>query len=184
MSLVTSAPATHLAVFLVSAELLEATSLAGRASIVAVEGAEPRFLRARTWLPTEGEAQLFEGPTSNPDSSELHITVDYADQAIFSELASFRELRAGWDGEEAAEPSVTAINEAARFARIAGIGDDEFEPTLHVDGSVILESANDVGSLRFKGDGQIIYALSETGYGVAPFDGFTVPEALRSALSV
>jgi hypothetical protein len=101
-----------------------------------------------------------------------------SDATLMAELASFRSLKSGWDGEEAEQPSIEAINEASRFARVVG-SIDEFIPTLHVDGSVIFEMADEIGSLRFKGDRKIIFALSGIGYGVAPFDGFTVPEALK-----
>ena len=100
------------------------------------------------------------------------------------ELAAYRELSAGWDGEAATPPTTAAIDDAMRFVRIAGFADGDVEPTLHVDGSVILEVADDLGSLRFKGDKQIIYTLSGAGHGVAPFDGFTVPEAIGASLPI
>jgi hypothetical protein len=180
----TLTPATHLAAFLASAELVATTSLTAHDSVVVEEALERSFPGTPSWSPRGRYGRFLGEATSVSESATLQIAHDRLVNPVLAELASFRELQPGWDGEEAAKPSAAAINEAARFARIAGITENDLEPTLHVDGSVILEIAEDIGSLRFKGDGQIIYALSETGYGVVPFDGFTIPEVIWPALPV
>lgn len=178
------ATATHLAAFLANAELIAATSATARDSVVIEDTFERSFSGVPSWRPPERYGRFSGCRTSVSESTELALVNDQLHNDFFAELGSYRTLAAGWDGENAAKPSERAISEAARFARIAGGKSNDFEPTLHVDGSVILELSDGQGSLRFKGDGQVAYALSEIGYGVARFDGFTIPEALRPAFPV
>ncbi len=99
---------------------------------------------------------------------------------MVAELAGFLKLGEGWDGESAAKPSGPAVLDAIRFIRAIGQQGAILEPTLHVDGSVILEIGEEgEGSLRFKGDGTVLYATGVAGIGIADFDGYTVPQEIR-----
>lgn len=103
---------------------------------------------------------------------------------IIAELEELAELPEGWDGENAAAPSRHAINDAASFVRLAGQLAGRLEPTLHVDGSVILEIGDGSdGSLRFKGDGKVIYAFRGRLRGSVVFNRKTIPGPILAALS-
>jgi hypothetical protein len=98
---------------------------------------------------------------------------------IAAQIAEFRTLPAGWDGEHAARPSRRAIEDAMRFIYMAGSLSKGLEPTVHVDGSVILESGDgEDGSLRFRGDGTIICALASMTPQIIKLGGAALP--LRS----
>jgi len=176
-------PAPYLEAFLQSDRLVASTSISARVAPIVDERIGRAFVAIPTWEPSEVGGRPHEGPTSYSESGKAEILPNPAN-VILAELAGFRDLAPGWDGETAAKPSSAAISQAVRFARVVGATDEQLEPTLHVDGSVMLELADDSGSLRFEGDAKIIYALSGTGYGVAPFDGFTVPEVLRTVFPV
>ncbi|MFG1454393.1 hypothetical protein V5F44_19375, partial [Xanthobacter sp. V2C-8] len=93
----------------------------------------------------------------------------------------YGDLNAGWDVEAAAKPSSTAIRDAIRFVRAAEFSGMDVEPTPHVDGSILLEIDDGAtGSLRFKGDGNVIYAIAHRGRGIALFNGISIPDELRS----
>lgn len=99
-----------------------------------------------------------------------------------AELQEFRGLNAGWDGEGADKPNQRAIRDAMRFVLLAGTLGAHLEPSLHVDGSVLLELAEG-GALQFAGDSRITYAFLGKGRGVADFDGAAIPEAVLQALA-
>lgn len=120
--------------------------------------------------------------TAVSTAAPIILEPEHPEDSLVAELLEFRKLGPGWDGEQAAEPSWQAIRDAARFAHAAGEWCELIDPTLHVDGSVILE-IGDLGSLRFNGDGQVIYALDGIGRGKVHLDGFSVPKEIRSALT-
>lgn len=103
-----------------------------------------------------------------------------SDIEVINEITSYGDLSNGWDGEKAAKPKAEAIADAIRFVRgVSSLGLD-IVPTLHVDGSVILE----LGSIRFGGHGpegrnaaleeaaKLADEVAEAGHG-------TLEEALR-----
>ena len=74
-------------------------------------------------------------------------------------LSKFCEFAPGWDGNRGLPPSKAAVGDAAMFmgAAFQKYNALRFEPTLHSDGSVILELGDgSAGSFRFKGDGTVI----------------------------
>jgi hypothetical protein len=119
-----------------------------------------------------------ESAASTAMAEPAHKSVAY----IVEELEDFRDLTPGWDGEEGAAPSPGAIEDAVSFVRAAGDLANRLEPTIHADGSIILETRNGRGSLRFKGDRQIIYALPGGAPGTAGFNGTDIPLKIKSAL--
>jgi hypothetical protein len=130
---------------------------------------------AGRWLENDVEV------VSSSTSDEVPVA---ATQTIIGELQELRDLPQGWDGEEAAAPSRDAIDEAIAFVRSAGQLANRLEPTLHADGSVLLEIGDGTrGSLRFKGDHRIIYAIRDRTPGAVPFDGKTIPNVISSALA-
>lgn len=109
---------------------------------------------------------------------------DRPEDVVVAQLSSFRTLQEGWDGEDAARPSDHAVTDAMRFVRSVGATGVALEPTLHVDGSVILEAGEDgESSLRFEGDGVVIYVTPQ-GIGSAPFDGYAIPTILTPVVRV
>jgi hypothetical protein len=108
---------------------------------------------------------------------------DGPEHELIAQLSGFRSLRDGWDGEAAVAPNRVAIRDAVRFIQAAGSLSERLEPTLHTDGSVLLELEDGLGgSLKFRGDDHIVYAVKGARPGTVPFDGSNVPEALRAAL--
>jgi hypothetical protein len=120
---------------------------------------------------------------SSASTEPVHLLVPPI-STLAAELRELRGLSEGWDGEAAAAPIPDAINDALSFVRVAGDLTTRLEPTLHVDGSVILEVGDgSEGSLRFRGDHTITYAIRGFTPGVARFDGKTVPEEISATLA-
>jgi hypothetical protein len=120
---------------------------------------------------------------SSASTEPVHIPLSPI-STLVAELRELRRLSEGWDGEAAAAPIPDAINDALSFVRAAGDLSTRLEPTLHVDGSVILEVGDgSEGSLRFRGDHTITYAIRGFTPGVARYDGKTVPEEISATLA-
>lgn len=176
MTWVTTFSAFSLATYLDSVDLVAATTdYAPR-----LAAASGEFRRSYEGLP----ANVFAGATAVSDEAPIVVGVDRpAEQALVNQIAEFRGLGEGWDGEFAARPSPLAIRDAIKFIRASPLLPATLEPSLHVDGSVILELEDGVkGSLRFRGDGQIICALPSMAPASIAFNGLTVPAQLQGAL--
>lgn len=98
-------------------------------------------------------------------------------------LTEYLNLGSGWDGERASEPNPESVFQAMIFLLLLrDEADLELEPSLHVDGSVILE-AND-GSFWFIGDGNIAYYFGNgLGRGVVHFDSRKLPDDICNMLT-
>lgn len=100
---------------------------------------------------------------------------------VAREISAYADLAEGWDGERAAAASRASIRDATRFLGASPAAG--WEPSLHVDGSVILEDP-DAGSYRFPGDGTVVFA-TDAGRGRIAIDdavrdpGRRVPGARR-----
>jgi len=106
------------------------------------------------------------------------------EDALIREVMQFEGLGEGWDGEWAAAPMPAAIRDAARFLYAAGSLAIGLEPTLHTDGSVILEIGDGVeGSFRFKGDRHVICAVEGTRPQTVAFEGAVLPARLEAVLA-
>jgi hypothetical protein len=116
-------------------------------------------------------------------ASSVVQTVSSPMDVLVSELESLRKLPHGWDGEEAAAPIPNAIDEAVSFVRALGDFANRFEPAPDIDGSILLE-IDDVGagSLRFRGDYTIVYAIRGAAPGIVGFDRRTIPRKISEAL--
>ncbi len=134
------------------------------------------FLWAGTPAPATSVADAVQHIEAEPTETAL---------ALEAEIQAYRELRDGWDGERAAAPLAASVNEAALFARRSSGLRETIEPSLHVDGSVILEWGDGIaGSLRFRGDRTIVYATARDGHGVEPFDGKVIPPRIVGLFKV
>lgn len=102
---------------------------------------------------------------------------------MISEILALAGLRDGWDGEGGAAPSAAAILDAVRFVRVLGGLGRGIEPTLHADGSVLLEvGGGEAGSFRFGGDGMVSFALQDIGRGTVPVDECALHDGIRRVL--
>lgn len=68
---------------------------------------------------------------------------------VAEEIAEYRGLTSGWDGENAEAPSAHSVDEAIEFIRSLERGD--IEPALHADGTVIILIGHT--TLRFTNEG-------------------------------
>jgi hypothetical protein len=175
----------HLAAYLASAELLASTSATTtRASIIDQELVQRSYVGSPRWEGgSNGLGSFRIVQTAMSDRAPIIIGAERAEDPAVAELNSLLELGAGWDGEDAAPPHKAAIQDAIHFLYAAGSLATNLSPTLHVDGSVLLElDDGSAGSLRFRGNGTIGYAVRGIGFGSVPFDGATIPPELRHAL--
>ncbi|GJD96914.1 hypothetical protein [Methylobacterium iners] len=184
--MITAVPTTaaySLAAYLSSAELLDATtSTTARASINVEEPLVRSYASAAPWNLILGQSTRVQ--TAVSDTAPMLVGPHRFEDEVIARIAEFLELEDGWDGEDAAKPTASAVLDAVRFMRSAGDMASRLEPTLHVDGSVILEIEDGAeGSLRFRGDGTIVYATARAGMGSVPFDGFNVPEEIARTLA-
>jgi hypothetical protein len=139
----------------------------------------------RSHLRSDGWEFLGHGGSSSSISDDVDIFVglERTEDRLISEIEDFRDLCEGWDGEDAAKPNAKAIEQATRFVGAAGELANRLEPSLHVDGSVILEIGNGIeGSIRFMGDDRIIYSAIGIAPSVSRFDGRSVPEVIKIVL--
>ena len=139
-------------------------------------------------VPTDPWRQLFlDSPsairTAVSDAESIVVGPDRPEDFLVSEIIEFRKLDAGWDGETAERPPSTALRDAIQFARAARSLAGRFDASLHVDGSVVFGIEDGAeGSLRFKGDGQVIYSFRDA-QGVEPVSRFEIPSKILAALS-
>ncbi len=105
--------------------------------------------------------------TARPADHAIIVGSWLAEDTLAFAIADLRHLENGWDGRDAARPAPAAISEATIFARLAGKYASRLEPTVHADGSVLLEIEDgSEGSFRFRGDGTVVYAINAVGVGV------------------
>ncbi|BBF92073.1 hypothetical protein [Blastochloris tepida] len=180
MTVSSEAAAAYLWGHLASAELVGSSSANGRLPVVC-ELVTRSYSAAIPWRQILPVQQEIRDQTSVSAEQAPLWALERIEDPLLAQLHELRDLDEGWDGEEAAKPTDDAIREASYFARLLGGAASDAEVTLHVDGSVILDFG-DAGSVRFKGDGQAIYAFEGFGHGIVPFDGFIVPREIRVAL--
>ena len=166
--------------FLENAELLGSSKSMTRESIVAEYDVERSY--TRSYSPNYSGGHPRAASTAVSDSAPILIGKPRAEDAIIAELADYVELTSGWDGYDAAKPSALSIRSARRFVRAAaGLGLD-IVPSLHADGTVLLD-INDDGTMRFMEDGRIVYSFTTGQRGIVEFDGHAIPGELRNILS-
>lgn len=172
--------AYSLAAYLASADIVDATSIpTSRASTKVEEPHDQSFVGRGSWAGRAG----YQGTTARSEGAEFIITADRPWADLITSVGEFLEFNAGWDGERAAAPKAVAVLDAVRFINAAGSLALGLEPTLHTDGSVILELDDGVaGSLRFRGDETIVYAFKGVAPGIVAFDGYSIPEQIGSVL--
>lgn len=180
MTTATAVP--YFAACMLSADIVASTSPAGKATIASDEMISRSFIGKPSILYFEGKEEKIDLQTSGHQANEIFIGPERIDDDLVAQIHEFQNLDSGWDGESAARPNMTATLEASNFVRAAWLAASIFEPTIHADGSIILEVADNGGSLRFKGDGKIIYFVENLGRGVATFNGRDVPAELLQIL--
>lgn len=122
-------------------------------------------------------------PTAANDEGILLVMPAQATNSAIDEVLAFRSLPDGWDGERARAPRRKAVNDAVRFLLAAGEDGSGLEPTLHADGSVILEIGDGAqGSFTFRGDRRVICAVEGSVPQTVAFEGRRLPPEVRSAL--
>lgn len=166
--------------YVMTSTLVDASSIpTARASTKVEEQAYRRSYVGRPASFAGGDCQL----RSAQSDDAILIGADRPEEGLVTALAEFVGLKPGWDGEDAVAPRLDAIFDAIRFVRAAGARGLGLEPTLHVDGSVILELEDgSAGALQFGGAGTIDYAFEGVAPGNVPFDGYTVPHVIGDAL--
>jgi hypothetical protein len=171
-------------VFVAPMEIVRSTAATGRTSSDSdTTPIERSFAGAPIWGFELAAGTKATRVTSISDDAPIFLNAVQESDRLVAEIFALQSLRAGWDGELAEEPNEAAIQDARRFVRAAGDIAANLEPTLHADGSVILEVGDGAeGSLRFKGDGTVIFA-TETDRGVLEFSEFGIPERVRQVLS-
>lgn len=181
MSLTTTdASGAYMAVFLISAEMIGSTNAMSRESVVAEDDVKRSFASPSPWsqIPLNRRGSM---STAISEGAPIIVGEARQEDALIAELAEYEGLKAGWDGYDGAQPNATSINAAIRFARAAVGRGFELIPTLHSDGTIILE-VDDRGSLRFLSDGRIAYAFDNGRRGIENFSGRVIPAALSDAL--
>jgi hypothetical protein len=143
----------------------------------------PSFVSLRSYVAPD---EVVHGAQSTAASKAAPVLIgrDRSEDPLVAQLNELKTLGPGWDGYGAPSPDHEAIRQAVRFVRAVEGMAATLEPTLHADGSVILEMEDGVrGSLQFKGDGSIVYSTDAGQFGRVAFDGFMVPSAIKSALT-
>lgn len=174
-----TAAAHGLAFYLANAELVASTSQQSSA-VARVEQTVPRTFTGGT--PAAWNTLCVVNNTAVSEGLLLFADTERTEDRQLRELQSFKGLGDGWDGESAAAPNAVALREAHNFLLVAGSIGSSLEPTLHSDGSVLLE-VPEGGSLRFSGNGHIDFAVLGKGRGRDRFDGTRVPPGVRHVLS-
>ncbi|TXN41416.1 hypothetical protein FV232_19765 [Methylobacterium sp. WL30] len=165
-------------------DLVEATS---RPPEQAPKRKQLTITRSFAGAPSEAVAgKIARATTAVSETAPLVIGPRRAGDPVIRELAGFRTLLAGWDGEDAAEPNQDSITQAVLFVHACVPAEGLAErliATLHADGSAILEMNDEVdASLNFGEVGHIIYSIDGIEPGEVAFDGAIIPELIKTAL--
>lgn len=107
-------------------------------------------------------------------------------EKLIGELRELSLLKADWDGEGAAAPSVQSIKEAVSFVRMLN-GITLPEPMLLASGQTALywNEGNLYADIEFLGDGRIAYFIKNHGdkhKGVLAFDSQKMPAVFQTLL--
>lgn len=156
---------------ILTAEIVASTSEQGR----------PAMRNEQHWDRTFQAAPAFAnaGPTALQENY-VFPSSDRPEERVVAEIRSYATLLDGWDGEFATKPECFSIESASNFVRLLGRSASSLEPTLHADGSIILE-AEDGAMIRFL-DGSQISAVLPGFSGTIEFDGTAIPPAILRAL--
>lgn len=107
-------------------------------------------------------------------------------EELIGEIRGLNLLKADWDGEGAAAPSVQSIKEAVSFVRL--LNDIALpEPMLLASGHTALywNEGNLYADIEFLGDGRIAYFIKNNGdkhKGVLAFDSQKMPAVFQTLL--
>ena len=129
--------------------------------------------------PAEGRClpitpNLVVSETSRSSGAPIFIS-ERPEDAVVAEVIEFFDLENGWDGENGAKPSAGAVTDAVVLVQSFGAKAVRLEPTVHVNGSVLLEVDGGLeGVLTFRGDGFVSYSFRGGKMGRVPV-GRTVP---------
>ena len=180
MRIITTCAAPILAAHFIAADIETATSAALQPMPALYDESGTRtFVSFGSWDFLTADLAR---PATSAESFNTRITSSPRHNSLAEQIVNFGGLKEGWDGEMAAQPSSLAIASAVSFANAIFDFGVELDPSPHVDGSVILD-ISDEGTLRFKGDGTIIYATAKNGYGYVVFDGRSVPAVIAEILA-
>ncbi len=107
-------------------------------------------------------------------------------EKLIGELRELNFLKADWDGEGAAAPSVLSLKEAVSFARLLD-GIALPEPMLLASGhtSLYWNEGDLYADIEFLGDGRIAYFIKKHGdkhKGVLAFDSQKMPAVFQTLL--
>jgi len=115
--------------------------------------------------------------TSVPSEAAPLTPRVYPEEKVVAEIGAYGKLCAGWDGEDAAEAKSESIQRAIDFVRLCGAGGVNFEPSLHVDGTVILETEDGL-YIQFLENNRLA-VVGHLGSAVIEFDGSLMPSQLE-----
>ena len=142
--------------FLSNAELAGATAPSVSQAATTVE-----LVIARTAIsPSPWHRGPFYESTAASETAPIAAAAQRQSDDLLMAISELRDLREGWDGENAAPARPRAITDALHL--VAGLGNEAkaLEPTLHVNGSVLLEiDGGSGGGLLFSGDGTAAYYI-------------------------
>lgn len=173
-----TALAKSLAVYLANAELVASTSQQTSANPRVEQVLQRSYMSGGLQLTPANDVIA---ATAISEGAPLISDGPRSEDRQLAELQELRLLKAGWDGEGAERPNPKAIHDAKRFVLLAGSLGAGFEPSLHVDGSVVLELPEG-GALQFAGDSHIAFAIVGRAHGIVEF-GAEIPDALLQALA-
>ena len=182
MNVATDISGAYLFAYLKTADLVAATSIMAREATIAEDDVKRSYMDVPSWDDIAADVRITRR-TAVSEKAPILVGERHADNEVLDEVVSYGDLLEGWDGDQAAKPNADAIYDAVRFIRAVSRLELEITPTLHVDGSVILE-VGDENSIRFLGNGKTAYVSNDAGFGKADFDGFAVPDEIKHALHI
>ncbi|PIO97545.1 hypothetical protein [Pleomorphomonas carboxyditropha] len=161
---------------------LQASEIIGATS----SNSRPTIVRERCIASADGSFQVVPdyvviGPTTSRKEIYTFPSTERPEEAVVAQIREFLELQEGWDGEFASKPDADSIEGASNLVRLLGRSAMALEPTLHADGSVILET-DDGSAIHFVG-ARHISAILPGFAGMLSFDGMSIPPEISEALS-
>lgn len=174
----TCAPAIGLAAYLEQAQLVAATTP------VSVRAMLNEFVIKRSFVGSVKWGSGQAAPTAASDEVVPFVGSARTEDLVIAQIEALKNLQKGWDGEDAAAPNIVATRSAQRFVRALADKAGLFEPSVHADGSILLEIDGGLGgSVKFNDDGSLSYAINGHPPATVAFDGTRLPPGLRDALS-
>lgn len=133
-------------------------------------------------------SDVFDSSTQDFSSGASATRVTSDAEIVIGALRDWRGLSENWDGDGAAAPVNTSIDDAVSFLRLSGDGAKAPEPSMNANGhaGLIWDDATSYAEIEFLGSARLAYYIKskdDIHKGVISFNQEQIPDILASLLA-